>query len=90
MENNIEYSVVVPVYNSENTLDELFERIRTVFKDITENYEVILVDDCSSDGSWRTMKNLREKDKRVKIIHLPWNFGQHNAVRFQFYFKCIF
>ena len=79
MKNNMEYSIVVPVYNSENTLEELCERIKTVFKDITENYELILVDDCSVDGSWRTMKNLREKDKRVKIIHLLRNFGQHNA-----------
>ena len=79
MENKIEYSVVVPVYNSENTLDELCERIRTIFKSITENYEVILVDDCSIDGSWEKMKNLREKDKRVKIIHLLRNFGQANA-----------
>ena len=79
MINKIKYSVVVPVYNSENTLDELCERIKVVFKDITNNYEVILVDDCSGDGSWEKMKSMREKDKRVKIIHLLRNFGQHNA-----------
>ena len=79
MGNNMEYSIVVPVYNSEYTLEELYEGIRAVFKDITENYEAILVDDCSSDGSWEKMKNLREKDKRVKIIHLLRNFGQVNA-----------
>jgi glycosyltransferase involved in cell wall biosynthesis len=79
MENNMEYALVVPVYNSENTLDELYERIKTVFKDITEDYEVILVDDCSVDGGWEKMKNLREKDKRVKIIQLLRNFGQANA-----------
>lgn len=75
----MEYALVVPVYNSENTLDELYERIKTVFKDITEDYEVILVDDCSVDGGWEKMKNLREKDKRVKIIQLLRNFGQANA-----------
>ena len=79
MGNKMEYSIVVPVYNSENTLDELCERIKSVFKEITDNYEVILVDDCSGDGSWEKMKNLREKDKRVKIIHLLRNFGQANA-----------
>jgi glycosyltransferase involved in cell wall biosynthesis len=78
-ENKVEYSFVIPVYNSENTLDELYERIKSVFKDITENYEVILVDDCSVDGSWEKMRILHEKDKRVKIIHLLRNFGQHNA-----------
>ena len=79
MKNDIVYSIVIPVYNSEYTLDELYERIMVVFEDITENYEIILIDDCSSDGSWEKMKNLREKDKRVKIIHLLRNFGQHNA-----------
>jgi len=79
MGNNIDYSIVIPVYNSEKTLTELNERIKAVFKDITENYEIMLVDDCSVDSSWEKMKSLREKDKRVKIIHLLRNFGQHNA-----------
>jgi glycosyltransferase involved in cell wall biosynthesis len=79
MNDNRKYSIIIPVYNSENTLDELCERIKAVFKDITGNYEVILVDDCSIDGSWEKMKNLRKNDKRVKIIHLLRNFGQHNA-----------
>ncbi len=79
MGDNIEHSIVVPVYNNENTLDELCKRIKMVFKEITESYEVILVDDCSVDGSWEKMKTLREKDKRVKIIHLLRNFGQASA-----------
>lgn len=86
MNDNRKYSIIIPVYNSENTLDELFERLNTVFKGITEDYEVILVDDCSSDGSWGKMKNLREKDKRVKIIQLLRNFGQHNATMCGFNF----
>jgi glycosyltransferase involved in cell wall biosynthesis len=86
MTNKIEYSIVIPVYNSENTLNELFERLNTVFKGITENYEIIFVDDCSSDGSWGKMRNLREKDKRVKIIQLLRNFGQHNATMCGFNF----
>jgi glycosyltransferase involved in cell wall biosynthesis len=77
--NKIAYSIVIPIYNSENTLNGLFARLNIVFKGITENYEIILIDDCSVDGSWEKMKNLREKDKRVKIIHLLRNFGQHNA-----------
>lgn len=77
--NNIEYSIVIPVYNSEKTLDELYRRITTTFKNITENYEIILVDDYSSDGSWLKLQQLHEKDNRVKIIHLIRNFSQHNA-----------
>lgn len=77
---NPEYSIVIPVYNSQFTLDELYVRIKIVFEDITENYELILVDDCSTDLSWEKMKYLRRMDKRVKIIHLLRNFGQHNAI----------
>jgi glycosyltransferase involved in cell wall biosynthesis len=80
MTSNIDYSIVIPVYNSENTLDELAERIANVFKGITEYYEVILVDDRSIDGSWQKIKGLHEKDRRMKIIRLTRNFGQHNAL----------
>ncbi|MFC1718248.1 glycosyltransferase family 2 protein [Candidatus Poribacteria bacterium] len=79
MKDDIEYSIVVPVYNSTDILDELHDRVKSVFRDITENYEIILVDDCSRDDSWEKMQILREKDERVKIIHLSRNSGQHNA-----------
>lgn len=79
MGNNVKYSIVVPVYNSEKTLDELHSRIKSVFENITEDYEVIFVDDCSIDESWEKLKNLHKIDKRVKIIHLLRNFGQANA-----------
>jgi glycosyltransferase involved in cell wall biosynthesis len=68
------------VYNSESTLNELCERIRKIFLDITDNYEIILIDDGSHDNSWRIMKELHFKDNRVKIIKLIKNFGQHNAL----------
>lgn len=76
---NGSYSVVVPVFNSEKTLDELCSRLKAVFEKIAEDYEIILVDDCSSDGSWEVMKRLHEKDGKVKTINLIRNFGQHNA-----------
>lgn len=79
-DNKLDYSIVIPVYNSEKTLDELYERIKDTFSQITENYEIILVDDCSIDESWKKLRNLHEKDKRVKIIHLLRNFGQNNAI----------
>lgn len=73
------YSVVVPVFNSEKTLDELYSRLTAVLQKVTDDYEIILVDDCSSDGSWEKLKRLHENDGRVKVIHLIRNFGQHNA-----------
>ena len=75
------YSVVVPVYNSEHTLEELYRRLEKVFREvIKEDFELILVDDGSKDRSFEVMKELREKDSRVKIIQMARNFGQHPAL----------
>ena len=75
------YSVVVPVYNSEHTLQELYTRLEKVFREtIKEEFELILVDDGSRDRSFAVMQELREKDPRVKIIQMARNFGQHPAL----------
>ena len=75
------YSVVVPVYNSEHTLGELYTRLEKVFREtLKEDFELILVDDGSKDRSFEVMKELRDKDSRVKIIQMARNFGQHPAL----------
>ena len=75
------YSVVIPVYNSEHTLEELYERLKNVFDEtLKEDFELILVDDGSKDQSYAIMQNLRSADKRVKIIQMAKNFGQHPAL----------
>lgn len=76
-----EYSVIIPVYNSERTLEELVDRIESIFFKISPSFEIILVDDCSSDTSWDVLKKIRSGDsKKIKIIRLIRNFGQHNAL----------
>ena len=75
------YSVVVPVYNSEHTLEELYRRLEKVFREvIKEDFELILVDDGSKDRSFEVMTELRNKDQRVRIIQMARNFGQHPAL----------
>ena len=75
------YSVVVPVYNSEHTLGELYTRLEKVFREtLKEDFELILVDDGSKDRSYEIMTELREKDHRVRIIQMARNFGQHPAL----------
>ncbi len=75
------YSVVVPVYNSERTLDELYNRIRAVFENmIHEDFELILVNDASKDNSLAVLKRLSQMDQRVRFIHLAKNHGQQKAV----------
>lgn len=75
------YSVVVPVYNSEKTLEELHERLCRVFdEELGLGFELVLVDDSSKDLSFAKMRQLHEQDKRVKIIQLSRNYGQHCAL----------
>ena len=81
------YSIVVPVYNSEKTLEELYTRIRDVFDHtMKENFELILVDDSSRDNSYEVMEKLHKADSRVKIIQMAKNFGQHPALLCRFSF----
>ena len=75
------YSIVVPVYNSEKSLEELYTRLRNVFLEILqEEFELILVDDSSGDNSFLIMQKLHKQDKRVKVIQLARNCGQHAAL----------
>jgi dolichol-phosphate mannosyltransferase/undecaprenyl-phosphate 4-deoxy-4-formamido-L-arabinose transferase len=80
------YSIVVPVYRSEKSLRELYERINKTFADVEGDYELILVEDGGGDNSWEVMKALRAEDDRVKIVRLTRNFGQHNALMCGFSF----
>lgn len=82
----IKYSVVIPVYNSSQTIAELMERLRSVLTGLDQPSEIILVDDSSQDDSWELMRNLKEGDDRLRIIRLRRNFGQHNALMCGFHF----
>lgn len=73
-------TVVIPVYNGEETVIPLTERLLKVLPDLFQNYEIILVDDCSPDGSWPVLLKLQsEHPDIVRAIHLARNYGQHNA-----------
>ncbi|MDQ1520357.1 MAG: hypothetical protein QOI55_1430 [Actinomycetota bacterium] len=72
-------SVVVPVYRSEKSLDELVARLCAVLDARGVRFEVILVDDGSPDDSWAVITKLAEADPRVRGLALGRNYGQHNA-----------
>ncbi|MFN8322660.1 MAG: glycosyltransferase family 2 protein [Chitinophagales bacterium] len=87
MTNTPAYSVVVPVYNSEKTLAELCTRIQTSFATIDSDFEIILVNDFSTDGSWRVIRELKQKFlHQLTAIHFRKNFGQHKALLCGFQF----
>jgi polyisoprenyl-phosphate glycosyltransferase len=73
-------SIVVPVYNEEGNLPELYRRITAVLKHMHLPFEIIFVDDGSTDRSLDIMLRLSEKDKNVKIIQLSRNFGHQLAI----------
>jgi glycosyltransferase involved in cell wall biosynthesis len=73
-------SVVIPVYNSEKTLEELYARLVKVLPGICRKFEIIMVDDGSVDRSFVKMNQIRNNDSRVKLIRLAGNFGQQNAL----------
>ncbi len=79
-------SVCIPVYNSEKTLREVCDRTVQVLSTLTDKFEIILVDDGSSDDSWHAAEELHRKDRRIKIIQLARNFGQHNALMCAFHY----
>jgi dolichol-phosphate mannosyltransferase len=77
---NIEISVVSPVYGAPSLIQPLVERLRASLGQITEDYEIVLVFDCSPDDGWSRITEQCRKDPRVKGICLSRNFGQHYAI----------
>lgn len=76
-----EYSVIIPVYNTEDSLIEIGKRIKSVFLDTVESsYELIFIDDCSGNkNTWKVLQELVKSDKNVQAIRLMRNFGQQAA-----------
>lgn len=75
-----EISIVIPVYKSEECLEELYRRLKTSLQTITEDFEIILIEDCGGDRSWEIINELARKDKRVKGLQFSRNFGQHYGI----------
>ena len=80
MENKPHISVVSPVYRAEKIVAELVRQLHENLATITDNFEIILVNDASPDNSWETIAAECTKDYRVKGINLSRNFGQHYAI----------
>ncbi len=72
-------SIVIPVYNSAETLDPLVNRLAAVLPEICIVFEVILVNDGSPDDSWMVISHLSEQYPWLRGINLMRNYGQHNA-----------
>ncbi len=73
-------SVVTTLYKSERFVEEFYSRIVIVVKEITDDYEIVFVNDGSPDSSNKKVLQLKEIDNNIKLIELSRNFGHHKAV----------
>jgi undecaprenyl-phosphate 4-deoxy-4-formamido-L-arabinose transferase len=73
-------SLVVPVYNEETTVEEVYRQSVAALESLGQPYEIIFVDDGSTDGTWKTLERLHEVNADLRAVRLKRNFGQHPAM----------
>ena len=73
-------SVVVPIHNEERSLLPLYDRLTTTLESLGQAYEILFIDDASTDRSFELLSNLVETDAHLKVIRLRRNFGQTAAL----------
>jgi dolichol-phosphate mannosyltransferase len=76
----VHLSVVIPVYNESSLIDELVKRVKTNVQLITEDFEMIIVDDGSQDETWKLIEAVAKSEVRIKGLKLSKNFGHHYAI----------
>jgi dolichol-phosphate mannosyltransferase len=76
----ITYSIVAPIYNELDNIPELYRRVREVMDSTRETWELVLVDDGSTDGSTEAICSLAENDKHVRPVIFARNFGHQIAI----------
>lgn len=81
MQESLDISLVIPLYNEEESLPELHQWIVEVMKANTFSYEIIFVDDGSKDNSWAVVESLKAKDEHVRGIKFQRNYGKSAALQ---------
>ncbi|MEJ5225471.1 MAG: glycosyltransferase, partial [Anaerolineales bacterium] len=76
----ITYSIIAPIYNEFENIPELYRRVSEVMDSTGEPWELILIDDGSSDGSTERIRELAAQDERVRPVIFARNFGHQIAV----------
>ncbi len=84
----MDLSIVIPLYNEEESLPELCAWIRKVVEEQNYSYEIILVDDGSNDKSWEVIKKLGSENKAIKAIRFRRNYGKSAALNVGFEASC--
>ncbi|MBX7203455.1 MAG: glycosyltransferase family 2 protein, partial [Bacteroidia bacterium] len=76
---NILLSIIIPIYNEEELIDELHKRLAAAISQVTDSFEILFVDDGSRDDSLLKLIGINKKDKRFKVVQLSRNFGHQQA-----------
>jgi len=79
-ENKIDLSLVIPVYNEQENLDQLYTEITASCKELNKSYQIVFVDDGSTDNSLERLIRIQKKDPVVRVVSLRKNFGQTAAL----------
>src|SRR3954471_5488941 len=72
----LDLSIIAPLYNEAGVLRELYRRLKTVLDGTGRSYEIVFIDDCSSDDTYAIAREIAEADGHVKLVKLRANFGQ--------------
>ncbi len=80
-EEPIAYSIVIPFYNEQENISSLYVKIAEVMDQVGEPYEMVFVDDGSTDETYRVLQDIFEHDRRVNLVRLRRNFGQTAALK---------
>lgn len=75
----MDLSIVIPLYNEEENVEQLYTQLKAALEGTGQEYEIIIVDDGSTDGSFDILKRLHEVEERLKVIRFRRNFGQTAA-----------
>jgi len=74
------YSIVVPFHNEQESVTELYDRLKAVMEQVGESFELVFVDDGSRDATFTLLSQIAAVDSRVVVVKLRRNFGQTSAL----------
>src|SRR6266704_1890599 len=77
----VRYSVVIPLFNEQDNVRPLYSRVIQAMREVSDNYEIVFVDDGSRDQTLKMLSEICEEDARVIVIRLRKNFGQTPALK---------
>lgn len=76
----MQYSLVIPVFNEQENIAELYTRLSKTMKSLSKDYEIVFINDGSTDQTLNKLRDLHHQDRKVKVITFSRNFGHQTAV----------